>query len=383
MNSKYSIRFSVFYLSVMCLTLIASPYIPQRINNIIKLVFEIIILIGIAFMKISKNSIIRVLPTFIFFLSMCYCTYHSVGLGSRFMNSIVTGGSYFLFFLTISIFGIEYVGKIVKKNLFFYMIILDFFVIITWGNGLGGLDEAVYLIGNKFMVAYIHMFIMAFINNEYVNEKAGKQIIRTLGFFIYSCIICMIADTTTGIVGLVCVFTLSILSRKNKVLLNIMRRPMVMLAFFVGINVLFLLTDVFVNNSIIAGFFYSRSHTRSMLSGRLVMYKISMDAIAQHPVLGYGINYDIVKKTLSFGNSQNGILKMLLDYGVVGTICFSMTLFTTFQNAVGENNLKLKNNCIIFIYAMMICSLVEINLAGIFMLISSLLNSSEAYKKDY
>ena len=100
-----------------------------------------------------------------------------------------------------------------------------------------------------------------------------------------------------------------------------------------------------------------------------------MEAIAKNPIWGYGINYDIVRTTLSFGNAQNGLLKMLMDYGVIGTIMFTLVLFTTFKNAYKTNDNNRKAGSIAFIYAMLFCSLVEINLTSIFMLICAFLNS--------
>lgn len=383
MNGTISLKSGTFLLSIMCLTLIASPYIPQRTNNIIKLSLEIIVIMGLTSHRIKKKSFISTIPVFCFFITMCFCTYHATGLGSRFMNAMVTGGSYFIFYFAISNYakkyGIEYAGKIVKTNLLLYMIILDFFVIITWGKGLGGLDEAVYLIGNKFMVSYIHMMQLAFINLENKSKKTSKQLLKIFVFFVYSIAICLISDTTTGIVGLICVLVILIVSIKKQIILDIMRKPMVMIVFFLGINAIFLLTDILIGNSIISSFFYLRSHTSTMLSGRLVMYKIAMEAISKNSIWGYGINYDVVKNTLGFGNAQNGCLKILLDYGIVGTVFFCLTLYITFRNAMGENFLKLKNECVIFIYAMMVCSLVEINLAGIFMLVCALMNSTEQY----
>ena len=383
MNGKLSVRFSTILLSIMCLTLIAIPYIPQGINNLIKLILEIILVMWVVSHKISKKSVFRAFPMFLFFIAICVCTYHAMGMRSRLANAVVTGGAYFSYYFIISnyseIYGIDYVGKIVRKNLLFYMIILDLFAILTWGKGLGGLDEAVYLLGNKFMISYTHMLVLSFINFEDRSKKTSGYMIKMIAFFIYSCAICLLSDTTTGIVGLTCVLFLSIISVKKQILLDILRRPIVVLAFFLGIHGIFLLTDTLIGNSTISAFFYSRSHTNTMLSGRFVMYNIVIEAIGKNPIWGYGINCELVKNTLGFGNPQNGILKMLLDYGIIGTACFCLTLYTTFKNAFGKNNLEIKNECIIFIYAMMVCSLVEINLAGMFMMVCALLNSSEPY----
>ena len=111
------------------------------------------------------------------------------------------------------------------------------------------------------------------------------------------------------------------------------------------------------------------------------MYKICMDAIASNPIWGYGINYDIVQTTLSFGNPQNGILKMLLDSGIVGTVSFILVLYTMIpknKSFFTERQFAL----IAYIYAMLLCSLVEINISAIFMLSCALLSSSKSAKEN-
>lgn len=389
----FKMKFSAFTLSIMCLLLIASPYISQRLNNVIKLGIEIMLfLLLLKKGKINRRMLIGLLPITLFFISTCYSTFRAFDFGSRFINSIITNGSYLTFYIFIGLvsikMGSEYVMRVINKNLFFYMFILDLFVVITMGRGLGGQNEAVYLIGNKFMVAYLHMYTQAFINEDGKRRDDIKKFRRMFLFFVYSCAICIISDTTTGIIGCLCVFMLQILCFKKNKIFDLLCHPVSVIVFFLGINGLFLLTDIIMNNSVISTFFLARSHTSTMLSGRIAMYKISMEAISKNIIWGYGINCDIVYKMLSFGNAQNGILKMLLDYGMIGTIAFCITLLYAFKEK-GRNRTADEDACIIFIYAMLFCSLVEINLAGTFMLACALLNgtkysndcSAQCYKK--
>lgn len=382
------IKISALFVFVLCLLLINSAYIPQRTNNLIRLVIEIILLIGIITkFKISSKILKKSLPMFIFFIVMCISTYLNHGIGSRFFNMLVTGGAYLLFYFFVAVmsakYSSEYIADLIRKNILIYMLILDFFVLVTWGNGLGGLDEAVYLFGNKFMVSYIHMIVLSFINfNTKKNYKIKVKVLRIIFFMIYSMIILKIADTTTGMVGCLIVSIILLASMKTNRIQEFFLKPSIVVIFFLCINVVFLLTDFVLNNSIFMRFLLSKSHTNTILSGRLVMYRITMEAIAQNPIWGYGLNYDIVQKTLSFGNAQNGILKLLLDYGVVGTFFFLVVLYSTFKNACDRDS-TVKISCIAFIYGMLICSLVEINLAAIFMLICAIINgiNEEGIKK--
>ena len=381
-TTSTKIRYSTLLLSMMCLLLIASPYIPQRVNNIIKLLIEIsLVMLTILKYKFDKNTVRKMLPISLFFMAICVCTFRIYGLESRSFNAIVTGGTYFVFFFLIRFFSARYncmyVSNVIRTNILLYMLILDLLVILTWGKGLGGLDEAVYLIGNKFMTSYLHMLILALINVNRSSLSKWKKTIRILLFLLYSLFICVIADTSTGLFGCLTVATVSIIIMWWPLIIQIMSKPYVVIVFFIGLNAVFLLSDFILNNTAFEYFFMARSHTSTILSGRVLMYQISMDAIVQSPIWGYGINYDIVQKTLSFGNPQNGILKLLLDYGIVGTVLFCIVLFTTFKNSRFSQYKDLKEAYIIFVYGMLLCSLVEINLAAIFILACAALNSTE------
>lgn len=96
------------------------------------------------------------------------------------------------------------------------------------------------------------------------------------------------------------------------------------------------------------------------------MYRIAIQSISTNKVWGYGVNYDIVQQTLSFGNPQNGLLKILLDYGVIGFILFCGILWKTF-NLLSKANLQNKDfGLVAFVYSMLFCSLIEINLDSLF-----------------
>lgn len=381
-KSNMKMKVNSIFLSLMCMLLISTPYIAQRSNNIIKLCLELaLIILIIANISVSSKCIKKNVPIIVYFIAIVVSTYINHGFASRTLNAIITGGAYVLFYFLTEVFSEKhsnvYVASIVRNNFLFYMIILDFLVIITRGEGLGGFEEAVYLIGNKFMLSYLHMAILALINLEnrkLIPERMKR--IRIIGFFFYSAFILYIADTTTGLIGCAFVAAFMFIFQKKPKWVNILSKPIMPLIFFLGLNAIFLLTDLILNNSLLTEFFLARSHTSTILSGRVPMYRIAMTAISQNPVWGYGLNYDIVEKTLSFGNAQNGLLKSLLDFGIIGTIAFILVLFMTFRNAEKSNG-ALKTGYIAFVYGMILCSLVEVNLAAIFMLVCACMNSAE------
>lgn len=384
-NNKGKISLMSLQLSLTFLLIIASPYIAQRVNNIVKLCIEILlIIIIITRFKLQKKAVQICFPTIIFLCLTCFSSFRWSGLSSRLMNTFVTGIAYVLFFYVIYSSGEkdqDRVNAIIKKNLIFYTTILDFFVLITWGKGLGGLPEAVYLLGNKFMVSYFHMALLALIIDECENKK-DASVLKIILFSVYSVIICRLTDTTTGVLGIVFILLFWFIVNKRLNIYKLLSNPIAVISFFLGSNAIFLLSNIIITNSAISNFMLKHSHTDTLLSGRLPMYKISMNAIATNWVWGYGINYDIVQSTLSFGNAQNGLLKMILDYGVVGTMVFIILIFCAFKKNRELNQERANVGIISFIYGMLFCSLVEINLDALFFLFLALVAGNQKIRKE-
>ena len=152
----------------------------------------------------------------------------------------------------------------------------------------------------------------------------------------------------------------------NKKFYQLLIKPLSVLSFFIGLNALFLLSNVLLQNEFIASFLMKYSHTDTLLSGRLPMYKIVIQCISTNGIWGYGINYDIVQQTLTFGNPQNGLLKMILDYGFIGFVLFCVVLEKSF-NCLNKINISNTDfGLVLFIYGMLFCSLIEINLDSLF-----------------
>ena len=361
--SKYSI-----VITLTCLLLISSPYIQQTYNNLIKACIEVVIIIFLVINGTLYKSDRKILtiPLTFFFLT-CFSTFRWSGFSTRLINNIVTIGSYVIFFLVFNycLKRIEpsKVINTIKHNVLFYTCVLDFFVVVTWGKGLGGMDEAVYLLGNKFITSYMHMAYFALMFFSGKNYKEYKKVV--LAYWVYSLAICKIADCTTGMIGISVMMILMFISEKKDGVFNLLKRPIFFIACLIVSNVLLLLTDILTSSEFFSNFFMKYSHTNTMLSGRLSMYQIALKSIEENWVWGYGINFDIVYQRLGFGNPQNGLLKILLDYGVIGAVCFTILASFALNNLKKADYIQLKGP-LFFIYAMLVCSLVEINFSALF-----------------
>ena len=67
-----------------------------------------------------------------------------------------------------------------------------------------------------------------------------------------------------------------------------------------------------------------------------------------------------MEEILGFGNAQNGVLKIIVDSGIVGLIGYALLVYRSMKS--NENSSKEGWALTAFVYCMIIASIVEINL---------------------
>jgi O-antigen ligase len=288
---------------------------------------------------------------------------------------MVTGTKYILFFVIIEYLcrknGKQYVFNTLWKIFFIFILIIDIAVLGTGGRGIGG-NEVLpfYILGNKFAVSYYHMFILILflLQNSYIKkEKIRKKVFYLL--LVYSIAICVLVSCNTGIIGCLVIGLMFVLSSnvKKNFIFDFISRPAVFIVFFIGITFLLVGTDILLSSDIIQNIVTNVLNRNMSLTGRLQMYQVALEAITKKPFWGYGINSTYIEDALIWGNAQNGLLKMLLDYGVIGTIVFIYVCFNAIDKGISSKNLnEISYPLTTFLYGMIICSMVEINLSALF-----------------
>ena len=109
--------------------------------------------------------------------------------------------------------------------------------------------------------------------------------------------------------------------------------------------------------------------------GRLHIYAMIFDVIKVHPWIGYGYFSDIIEEILGFGNAQNGVLKIIVDSGIIGLIGYALLVYESLKR--NEDSSKERWPLTAFVYCMIIASIVEINLTDylLFLTISILFST--------
>ncbi|MBB5185713.1 hypothetical protein HNQ43_001793 [Faecalicoccus acidiformans] len=215
-----------------------------------------------------------------------------------------------------------------------------------------------YLIGNKFLVSYYHCLFGSLIYVKYFFSK--KKYYSPL-LIIYSAIVSMIVHCTTGIIIALSILMMMLFPKK-------IRKFMEKGSTFIGSLILenFLIWGPFhlFTNPLIVSFVVNVLHKSPNLTGRTQLYNATMDLVEKSPIYGYGHNTDIYRDTLGYGNAQNGLFHIITQAGILGTVIY----FTMVYLSLNHKMLERVYGLIMYIYAMLIGSAVEINLSTQFII---------------
>ena len=218
-----------------------------------------------------------------------------------------------------------------------------------------------YLIGNKFAVSYLHCFITALlfcINNENNRKNMFFRFFR-LTFLLFSIMICRQVTCTTGM--LICLFmgAMTCLHVPSSIR-RLLSSPKVAIVITAVTNVLMLGSASLLTNPYIANFISNVLGKSYTWIGRLHIYAMIFDVIKVHPWIGYGYFSDIVEEILGFGNAQNGVLKIIVDSGIVGLIGYVLLVHESMKR--NKDSSEERWPLTVFVYCMIIASIAEINL---------------------
>lgn len=175
---------------------------------------------------------------------------------------------------------------------------------------------------------------------------------------ILSFVVCMRVTTSTGMIAVVVLTLLMIMPIGIR---KILSSNYALIAAAVIINILNFGTAQLMNNVYVQYFIHDVLGKPSTLSGRAQIWAIIFGFIRKKLFLGYGYYNGMIETYLGYGNPQNGVLKILLDTGIIGLLLYSILVFVALRPLNGKN-FALNFPIIAFLYAMIVASLVEINL---------------------
>lgn len=359
-------------LVLLCLTF----YEPDIIPHYVFLGFKYSVLAWIFYRyhkQFKKNKTIL-----IFVILYAFVTCLSSILNHMAFNTIVASAMFGIQILDIYLLCIYYLKHkeiykyinaaiIVFGTLLFINDILLFLINYNFSD-----PSEEYFVGNKFIVSYLHCFVsmLLFMKAKRLNKTSvllnkGKLMTKQVYIFlflllcsIYSIIICAKVTCTTGVIA--CIVMLSMYFLPDR-LRSIISDGKVMIITTALANILVLGTYSLLTMPFFEHIIYNILGKSYTWKGRLIIWQSIFSLFTDSPIIGYGYYNSIVTDTVGFGNPQNGILKLLIDAGIIGTALYGMIVWKSFQHSKRTNTHDLYPLCS-FIYAMIAASIVEINL---------------------
>lgn len=380
--SEWKIRQSTLEIVMLCLSIYEFTGIPHLLFLIVKysiitylifshgkecvkmhkVVTSILLYGGITFIAtlVYQNSLNRQVAAFVYMLHIL-AIYVTVTAFVRYRS-------------------VEALVKLLIRILLIFAIVTDIPMLFINYNFSSPSES--YIIGNKFAVSYLHCFIIALlncINNENNRKNIFSRVFRLL-FLLFSIMICRQVTCTTGM--LICLFmgAMTFLHIPSSIR-QLISSPKVAIIITAVTNFLMLGSASLLTNPYIANFISNVLGKSSTWLGRLHIYAMIFDVIKVHPWIGYGYFSDIVEEILGFGNAQNGVLKIIVDSGIVGLIGYVLLVHESMKR--NEDSSKKRWPLTVFVYCMIIASIAEINLTDyLFFLTTAIVYSSGQKEMD-
>lgn len=318
----------------------------------------------------------------IILLMFCLIVLISSGLSEKLVDGSILRGILFAGTMLEIVFLIEYLDCKKQLNLLFctffklsfiYAILTDIFMFIL--PNLYFINKSNYLIGNKFIVTYMHLYVLIFyyINNS-VQIKNYSKIIMLLLIYIWTFAISIYTECSTGIIG--CVIIILLAFRKYE--WYSAKKWIIILGISDTIFILF--NKFILSLPLVQHIILNVLGETLDLHGRLQIYDNVLPIINEHFWLGYGANnyYEILYSLIKAPNTQNGILNIMFQFGLLGTVIFIILMYIFAKK--GEKIMENKG-VFILITVLTIFSSIEITLNMYFFFFMALLWANSLNKK--
>lgn len=380
-----SLRFKVKNVDIICFLLFFSIVkihaVPQIVQQVMKIIFIMVVLLFLLSKSINnmRNSglllaCIFVIPSIIsFFLGRLEVKTFLDGV----LNAVVI---YVMYSFTKYISNHGQFIRIIDDLFYFCVAACTISVVSILSQGRSIYGEGTryeYFFGNKFSTMYLCIFLIGLTYVKFFDEKRKRVkyrwlllVLIVLEMFLSYWVGC----STTLIGGAVMFLTLFFSGEKTEWIRKFISNPIAAVAYlvlpgFLAMNMIAIMQIPQVNHFVTGVLGKSAG-----LTGRTYIYSRIMEIFIQNPIFGYGYNSNIANIVTEVGNAQNGLFQMVLDYGIIGVISVCVLVYRSFYSSRLFPSLW---GIKVFVFAMCICSIVEISFGYLFYLSLFLLRFSD------
>lgn len=275
----------------------------------------------------------------------------------------------YLFFYSIGVFAsslyvqrisnTKYIKTLLNTFVILFLIVLipSYIEILITPIEKGSLTE--YSFGNKFTLGYYHLYLCSLYYLIHPRLDTIKQKL-ILSFLILMMILSsIITKCSTMILGALTfmIFSLFISDTFRNHLAS--AKIIVISVIVIDLGFFFLATWI-LQYDFVQYVIQDILHRDITLTGRLQIYTDIQEAFTISPWigLGYGNSLVVSKYFTDAFDSQNGLVELFIQIGVIGVAVFLLILYTSSKTF--ENSKHLKNPLVAFIYAIIAISIVEI-----------------------
>lgn len=232
--------------------------------------------------------------------------------------------------------------------------VISLITIVAFGGAPG--TGILYFAGNKFRTSYYFIFFLTMIQIKYYDEISSKIRSKIL-FLILSFVVIGITkyiQCSTAMVATVCVALSIFIPRKMQ---NILKNPTTVI-ISLGISALLLLLTNIISENYYVNYVVTELLGEDIgLTGRYRIYGYLFGIIRNSWLFGYGYGNYAVGTIVGYGNAQNSVIQLIIDYGIVGLVGFSILMIHSFRKGSKTEN---KWGYYVYIYVMLICAMIEI-----------------------
>jgi len=278
-------------------------------------------------------------------------------------NSVLHAGCiYYIYILIKYCYEKEKINIVLKSLLFILSIYNVISIISIISKGFNSEGAIIYFLGDKFRTSYyLIMWCSVFLCLN--SDKIKSNLLLKLIFLIIIIIVIMICNyvkCSTTVVGSLVFFILYLFGSKFRKL--ICKKNTIIIILFVSAFIIFAFNAILTIKPV--EYFITKILNENInLTGRMHIYSNLIKVFKQSPVFGHGYGNYAVGIVSGFGNAQNAIFQLLVDYGFFGFIIF----ISLFKDAVRESYVNDLNwGMYIYLIVALICASVEISFNYLF-----------------
>lgn len=347
-----------FIICALFLALFKIFIIPTPLQQTLKIISIVAVLVYLL-NRINRKELLNISlwwVIIIVFTSFLGYFRNTISLGSS-LDSILHGMCIYSLYTLIAYCSRS--GNIKRFiNILFCVLILyslaSLVTIIIFGGGDG--TSIYYFAGNKFRTCYYFIFLLCIVQIKYyslLNSKLRYKLCYVL-LSISVIILAKYIQCSTAMVAM-CFVTVSVFIPNQ--IQKILKKPTIVL-ISLGIAAVLLLVTNIISESYYINYVVTELLGEDIgLTGRFRIYSYLFSVVQKSWLFGYGYGNYAVGSVVGYGNAQNSVIQLLIDYGIIGVLGFFILVAYCFKRG---RTFEYKWGYYVYIYTMLICSMIEI-----------------------